>query len=154
MNRYFIGRIRISPLSPPSPFLCSASWSLGSQLRLLRRQLDEAEATKAQVHAEMAAVRSQKEAAELERHKLMLAHQSETAALHVKVGGQKQGCSTQPRRPPTSSRVLVAVLPVRAYLYVCTIRAGKKNRAGEMYLRERFCTFLCNFPRAAKLIHR
>lgn len=67
---------------------------------------------KAQVHAEMAAVRSQKEAAELERHKLMLAHQSETAALHMKVGGQERRRSTQPQRLPASLQVLVAVLPV------------------------------------------
>ncbi|CAM9789285.1 unnamed protein product [Pylaiella littoralis] len=53
------------------------------EARLLRRQLEEAEAARAQVHEEMAAVRSQREAAELERHKLILAHQSEAAATHV-----------------------------------------------------------------------
>ncbi|CBJ30404.1 conserved unknown protein [Ectocarpus siliculosus] len=53
--------------------------------RLLRRKLEEAEAVKAQLHAEMAAVRSEREAAELERHKLVLAHQSESAATHVRV---------------------------------------------------------------------
>lgn len=56
------------------------------QGRLLRRQLDEAEAAKSQLHDEMAAVRSKKEAAELERHKLVLAHQTQAAAAHVQVG--------------------------------------------------------------------
>eukprot|EP00904_Undaria_pinnatifida_P009883 jgi/Undpi1/6024/HiC_scaffold_2.g01298.m1 len=53
--------------------------------RLLRRQLDEAEAAKSQLHDEMAAVRSKKEAAELERHKLVLAHQTQAAAAHVQI---------------------------------------------------------------------
>eukprot|EP00903_Cladosiphon_okamuranus_P005510 g5490.t1 len=53
--------------------------------RLLRRQLEEAEAVKAQLLDEMAAVRSQREAAELERHKLVLAHQTEAAATHVQI---------------------------------------------------------------------
>ncbi|CAM9159615.1 unnamed protein product [Laminaria digitata] len=53
--------------------------------RLLRRQLEEAEAAKTQLHDEMAAVRSKKEAAELERHKLVLAHQTQAAAAHVQI---------------------------------------------------------------------
>lgn len=40
---------------------------------------------KTQLHAEMAAVRSEKEATELERHRLVLARQSEAAATHVQV---------------------------------------------------------------------
>lgn len=46
---------------------------------------------KAQLHAEMAAVRSEREAAELERHKLVLAHQSESAATHVRVRRERGG---------------------------------------------------------------
>lgn len=42
------------------------------------------------MHEEMAAVRSQREAAELERHKLILAHQSEAAATHVLVKGERE----------------------------------------------------------------
>lgn len=67
------------------------------QARLLRRQLEEAEAAKTQLHDEMAAVRSKKEAAELERHKLVLAHQTQAAAAHVQV---RNSCSDEfPRAP-------------------------------------------------------
>lgn len=55
------------------------------KVRLLRRQLEEAETVKAQLHDEMKTVRSQREAAELERHKLVLDNQTEAAATHVRV---------------------------------------------------------------------
>lgn len=55
------------------------------QARLLRRNLEEAEAAKVQLHAEVAAVRGEKDAAELERHKLVLAQQTEATAIHVQV---------------------------------------------------------------------
>ena len=51
----------------------------------MRRQLEEAEAVKAQLHDEIKAVRAQREAAELERHKLVLENQTEAAATHVRV---------------------------------------------------------------------
>lgn len=40
---------------------------------------------KAQLHDEINAVRAQREAAELERHKLVLENQTEAAATHVRV---------------------------------------------------------------------
>ncbi|CAM9723282.1 unnamed protein product, partial [Ascophyllum nodosum] len=53
--------------------------------RILRRKLEEAEATKAQLHAEVSVVRSRKEEAEVERHRLVLAQQNEAAGAHAQI---------------------------------------------------------------------
>lgn len=55
------------------------------QGRLLRRKLEEVETEKAQLHAEVSAVRSKNEAAEVERHKLVLTQQSEAASTQLQV---------------------------------------------------------------------
>lgn len=73
------------------------------QGRLLRRQLEEAEAANTQLHAEMAAVRSQKEATELEHHKLVLVHQSDIA------GGKVQVRTMPPPPPPPQGQNKVTV---------------------------------------------
>ena len=58
--------------------------------RILRRKLEEAEATKAQLHAEVSVVRSRKEEAEVERHRLVLAQQNEAAGAHAQVCHKKE----------------------------------------------------------------
>lgn len=72
-----------------SLILCSRSGFSDDALlykgRLLRRKLEEVEAEKTQLHAEVSAVRSKNKAAEVDRHKLVLAQQSEAASTHMQV---------------------------------------------------------------------
>lgn len=106
--------------------------------RLLRRQLDEAEAVKAQLLDEVAAVRSQREAAELERHKLVLAHQTEAAATHVQVSRGKKEDHEQDKKKKGEvkgpERFSLPLLYSVGYLFGYTYRRreerGREGRGG------------------------
>ncbi|CAM9941955.1 unnamed protein product [Discosporangium mesarthrocarpum] len=63
--------------------------SRDEEVRQLRRRVEEAAAVEKHLHAEISAVRAEKERVELERHKLVLGHQSEAASIHMRVSGME-----------------------------------------------------------------